>query len=211
MSAATQRDQRPKWSRWWLLSLTAGGALSAAYNAYSIGLYRSDHTSWSKLTEAFAPLTRAFSYVIPVIEQSYRVTVAAGDLKRAMLVEHLYALDWLICLVAGIGALPFIVQNCRASVPLRSEVRYPDAELERQQDLGNGLFALAALFMLWESWLGSFYGPASSMFFNRVAVNDADLYRLCLFTPLTLLFGSFPVMGFCRRRKQRALRNQADA
>ena len=72
-------------------------------------------------------------------------------------------------------------------------------------------FALAALFMLWESWLGSFYGPASSMFFNRVAVNDADLYRLCLFTPLTLLFGSFPVMGFCRRRKQRALRNQADA
>jgi hypothetical protein len=210
VSVATEQEQLATRGWWWLLSFTAGGVLSAAYNIFCISSYRNDYESWSRINESITPIIHVFSYIAPIVDQSYRVVAATGDLKRAILVQHLYTIDWLICLVAGIGALPFKVQTCRATALRKAKItQYPNRELEHQQELGSGLLALAAVFMLWESWLCSFYG-ATSIFFNHVQVNDADLYRLCLFIPLTLLFGSSPVIDLCRYRKQRVLRKRGN-
>jgi len=199
VSATSDEQTFPVRSWLWLLSVIAGGVLSAAYDGYAVGLYRTDHEAWDRLQGFLSPIVDVFSYMAPIVGQACRIVSAAGDLRRALLVENLYAMDWLICLVAAIGALPFIIGSYRMQLARERRPpdvgRFPNPELERQQGLGNGFFALAATFCLWESWFGSWGGTTS--FFNHVEVRDADFYRLCLFVPLTLMMGTLPLIRFC--------------
>src|SRR5205814_1624597 len=74
----------------WFFSFVAGGVLSASYNIWTISLYKNEYESWSALNESLAPVIHIFSYIAPIISQSYRAVAAVGDVKRAALVQNLY-------------------------------------------------------------------------------------------------------------------------
>src|SRR5260370_39978610 len=99
----------------WLFSFVAGGALSAGYNLWSISVNRTDYEFWNQINTSIAGIIDALSYAIPIIGRSHEIVMATGDLKRADLVQNIYAMDWVICLIAGFVALPFISLRAKSA------------------------------------------------------------------------------------------------
>jgi hypothetical protein len=192
-----------------LVAYSSGGIISALYNNWAISLYYADPISWEQWDHKIKPLIDFLSYLIPIITLIPNSLLNHGYIARSGLVRHIYAIDWAICIVTSITALPLMVGYIkRAKVGVSTAIRNAKTAEDTRQiyfDFWLALFAAGGAVALSESWLGLISYSGRGLFQNHVQDNDADLYRLCLFIPLALLFGTIAASAaYIRRYYNRA-------
>jgi hypothetical protein len=192
-----------------IIAYSSGGVISALYNNWAIILYHADIISWQEWDNRIQFLIDFLSYLVPIITLIPNSLLDHGYIVRSGLVRHLYAIDWAICIITSITALPLIFGYIkRAKIGVNTAIRNAkNAEDTRQIyfDFWLALFAAGGAVALIESWLGLISYSGRGLFQNHVQDSDADLYRLCLFIPLALLFGTIAASAaYIRRYYNRA-------
>jgi hypothetical protein len=91
-----------------LVAYSSGGIISALYNNWAITLYQGDIISWEQWDSKIKPLIDFLSHLIPIITLIPNSVRDHGYIARSGLVRHLYAIDWAICIITSITALPLI-------------------------------------------------------------------------------------------------------
>jgi len=176
-----------------ILAFIAGGLVSVIYNNWSISLYSTDRTGWGEWNSSVSPAINFLSYFIPSLDLVPRSLIAHGYGARAILVRHLYGVDWLICLVSSVLGIPTIVRaTIRAKKNIARQrapaipVRAPNVQFS--MDLLFCIFIGAAVVALHEAWLAPISYSGKAVVLNHVQWNNGDLYRVCIFCPLALIF-----------------------
>jgi hypothetical protein len=192
-----------------LVAYSSGGIISALYNNWVIALHHGDIISWVQWDSKIKPLIDFLSYLIPIITLIPNSLLDHGYIARSGLVRHLYAIDWAICIITSITALPLIFYYIkRARIGVSTAIRNAKTTEDTRQiyfDFWLALFAAGGAVALIESWLGLISYGGRGLFQNHVQDSDADLYRLCLFIPLALLFGTIAASAaYIRRYYNRA-------
>jgi hypothetical protein len=192
-----------------ILAFLASGLVAAFYNLLSLPQFRCDvpvdQQSWHYLEGGITLLAS----IIPILDRSYDVILhTTGNACRAHMVRELYAADWLICLI-GLGfAIPGFVAICRAIEDVMNGRIKISSASEVQRGLGIMLSAVimgAAAFTL-QGWYGVF-SINSTLFENGVAITNIDIFRLCYFVPLCLLFQSLSFICLYSKWKYRKTGN----
>lgn len=174
-----------------------GGVLSAVYNAWSLHTFNVDARLWHQINDVLDPAITGLSYVIPIVWRAEALLSAAGLETRAMIVHHLYGVDWIICLITSLFAVPSVIaatlRGSRYRMQELAAGRY--AATAQAADKGLAVLLIVAIIALNEAWLGTFASEGRSVFFNRVLWRDADFDRLCVFLPFAEMFGSLVING----------------
>jgi hypothetical protein len=119
-------------------------------------------------------------------------------------VRNVYAVDWIIGLIAAVLSIPAIVgmlRRAKARQISTPNYSHPDSAIPGQKlSLSPMQFVALALALnaltMWQTWFGSF-GPGTSQFLNHVEWNNGDLYRLCIFIPATLMMWGLLIAAMC--------------
>ena len=165
---------------------------STSYNSVSISLYGCDQSNYRAIKHSSRLDVDVMSFFVPIISRSYNFVMDMnGDSCRAVLVKDLYATDWMLCLIGLAFSLPSLRAVFRASVDAAIGKTPISISKKAYQGLNMWFYIIivGSIVTIGESWCG-WFSTTPSPYFNNVAKLDSDLYRLCLFIPLALLFTS---------------------
>jgi hypothetical protein len=187
-----------------LAAFFCSGAVAATYNSIYIAEYQCSGSDIKYSTDAVVRLT---SYFVPIVSRVYSVVLNhTGDVCRGVLAQNVYAVDWIVGLVGLIAALPSLravagatLDGVRGKLNLRTS---PNAQ--KGLRIWLRIIIVGAIVSVEEAWVGSF-GNQGTLYVNNVASRNSDLYRLCIFVPLALLFSSLSVIflyAWARWRKE---------
>jgi hypothetical protein len=179
-----------------LAMFVTSGIAGFLYNLITIVKYECDGPKPQYMSYMNRIDIQLMSYVIPIVDRSYRfVIISGGSACRAFMVRDLYATDWLICVIGLIFALPSLLAVRQVTIDAAGGKLKINVNDKARQGLRMWfvIIIIGAFVCLDEAWFGSF-SSARSIYFNNVALNDTDLYRVCIFSPLCLLFASLSLI-----------------
>jgi len=176
-----------------IIAFIAGGVIGAIYNSWSISLYSMDRTGWVEWNSTVRPVVNFLSYFIPSLNLVPQSLAAHGYDARAILVRHLYGMDWLICLASSAFGIPAIVRatmRAKKNIEKQRSPAIPATARNVQfgRDLLFSIFVFAAAIGLYETWLAPISFDGGAIILNHVQRSNGDLYRICVFCPLALIF-----------------------
>jgi hypothetical protein len=192
-----------------ILAFLTSGLVAAFYNLLSLPQFRCDVSVDQQAWHYHEGVITLLASIIPILDRSYDVILrTTGNACRAHMVRELYAADWLICLIGFGFAIPSFVAICQAIENVMNGSIKISSAPKVQQGLGIMLSAVimgAAAFTL-QGWYGVF-SINSTLFDNGVAITNIDIFRLCLFVPLCLLFQSLSFICLYSKWKYRKAGN----